>query len=191
MNCPAEEQDKLLGFLNLYETANKDGYLGAMLITDLQGIPQEFRCTYPVKPTSVQKSLYGDTLVPYIGVHLCGIPLIKTVKSLPSLIIVPQVYLLEVRPGIDFPVVLVQRAGDVIEVETPIDKKPIIERERLECPTKKFQPIIFAPHPHFYDDRAVSREILGQIFGYLDPLEPFERMSKALHILSKQDQRFL
>ena len=71
------DQNDLIGFLALYETSPRDGYLGAILITDLQGVPQEFRCTHPVKPTALQKPLYGNTLEPYIAVDLCGIPLIQ------------------------------------------------------------------------------------------------------------------
>lgn len=77
MNTPETENNSLIGFLSLIETEAKDGYLGALLVTDARGIPQEFRCTHPVKPTTVQKSLYGDTLLPHIGINLCGIPLIK------------------------------------------------------------------------------------------------------------------
>jgi hypothetical protein len=76
MSPNTDEQNVLLGFLTLQETLNKDGYIGAILITDTGGVPQEFRCTHPVKPTVIQKPLYGDTLEPYIGVNLCGVPLV-------------------------------------------------------------------------------------------------------------------
>ena len=38
-----KNQNYLLGFLSLYETLSHDGYLGSILVTDLQGIPQEFK----------------------------------------------------------------------------------------------------------------------------------------------------
>src|SRR3990172_10201066 len=97
MGSDMEEQKKLLGFLALYETSTQDGYIGAIFITDLQGIPQEFRCTHPVKPTTIQKPLYGDTLEPYIGVKLCGIPLVESIQNQPALIIVEKEFLLDVR----------------------------------------------------------------------------------------------
>ncbi len=81
MSPNREEQNMLLGFLALYETLSHDGYLGAILITDIQGIPQEFRCTHPVKPTIIPKPLYGNTLEPYIGVNLSGIPLIQSIQN--------------------------------------------------------------------------------------------------------------
>ena len=88
MNPHREEQSTLLGFLALHQTSSKDGYLGAILITDLHGIPQEFRCTHLVKPTIIQKPLYGNTLQPYIAVNLRGIPLIESIQKKPSLIVV-------------------------------------------------------------------------------------------------------
>jgi len=190
MNPSREEQNGLLGFLALYQTSSKDGYLGAILITDLHGIPEEFRCTHPVKPTTIQKPLYGNTLQPYIGVNLCGIPLIESIQKKPSLIMVPDEFLLDVRTACPCPVVLIRRAGEAIEIGTSDSPETTLARERIDCSTGKFQPIIFSPCYDFDDDMASAREILERIFPFFDPLEPFERISKAIEVLGKQDTRF-
>ncbi len=57
MNVDNSNQEPLLGFLSLYETTSHDGYIGSLLITDPHGIPQEFRCTHPIKPTAIQKDI--------------------------------------------------------------------------------------------------------------------------------------
>src|SRR4030042_5256124 len=101
---PNEGNNYLLAFFAIYKTSSNDGYLGAVLVTDLQGIPQEFRCTHLVKPTAIQKPLYGDTLEPYIGVNLCGIPLIESIQNKPSLIMVHREFLLGVRTASPCPV---------------------------------------------------------------------------------------
>lgn len=181
------EETKLLGFLGFYETQERDGYLGAILVTDIQGVPQEFRCTHPVRPTMIQRPLYGDTLEPYIGVTLCGIPLIESIQNKPSLIIVQKEFLLDVRNTSPCPVIFIRRAGEVIEIKTSDTK---LKRERIDCSTGRFQPIIYSPHPEFEEDLQPAREILEKIFTYFDPLEPFERMSKAIETLAKQDERF-
>ncbi|GFP27289.1 MAG: hypothetical protein DDT22_00800 [candidate division WS2 bacterium] len=190
MNPNREEQNMLLGFSALYETSTHDGYLGAILITDLQGIPQEFRCTHPVKPTTIQKPLYGNTLEPYIGVNLCGIPLIESIQSKPSLIVVHKEFLLGVRITSPCPVIFVRRAGEAIDIKTSGSSETTLRRGRIDCSTGRFQPIIFVPHPDFDDDITSAREILEKIFSYLDPIEPFERMAKAIEVLGKQDKRF-
>jgi len=190
MNPEIKEQNILLGFLALYETPTHDGYLGAILVTDLQGIPQEFRCTHPVKPTTIQKPLYGNTLEPYIGINLCGMPLIGSIQNKPLLIVVHKEFLLGVRTASPCPVVFIRRAGEAIDVKPSDSSETTLRRERIDCPTGRFQPIVLTPHPDFDDDIASAREILEKIFSYLDPIEPFERMSKAIEVLAKQDKRF-
>ncbi|MCX6702709.1 MAG: hypothetical protein NTW60_02485, partial [Candidatus Wolfebacteria bacterium] len=65
-----------------------------------------------------------------------------------------------------------------------------VKREKIESTTGRFQPIAHATHPDFTGDSAVARDLLTKIFGHLDPIEPFERMKKAIEILGKQDNRF-
>ena len=190
MERDAEAEQSLLGFLALYETANHDGYLGAILITDVQGVPQEFRCTHPVKPTTIQRPLYGDALEPHIGVNLCGIPLITAVQHNPVLVVVNKEFLLDVRPTSSCPIVFIRRAGEAIEVQQSNSSETTSKRERIDCSTGRFQPIIFVPHSDFTEDLAPAKETLEEIFTNLDPLEPFERMVKAIEVLGKQDERF-
>ena len=184
------EENKLLGFLALYETLSHDGYLGAILITDLHGIPQEFRCTHPIKPTTIQRPLYGNTLQPYIGVKLCGIPLIESIQNKPYLVVIREEFLLDMRMASPYPVILIRRAGEVIDIETSDSPETTLKRERIDCSTGRFQPIVFSAHSDFDDDVQFTRETLEEIFAYFDPLEPFERMSKAIEVLGKQDKRF-
>jgi len=190
MNPNQEKPSLLLGFLSLCETSNHDGYLGAILVTDLQGIPQEFRCTHPVKPTTLQRPLYGDTLESYVGVNLCGIPLIESIQNKPSLIVVNKDFLLGVRTGSESPTVFIRRAGEAIEIKTLGDSQGKSKRERIDCPTGRFQPVVIMPHYGYSDDTNSARKILESVFTYLDPIEPFERMAKAIEVLGKQDKRF-
>lgn len=193
MNQNNQIKINTVAFLSMYETAGKDGYLGALLITDSYGVPQEFRCTHPVKPTTIQKPLYGDTLVPHIGVNLCGLPLIKLINAKPSIIMVDKNYLLDIRPKCAYPIVFVRRAGEAIDVRSSDEasgKNLGPTRERVDCPNKKFQPIVIEPHPDFDEDRSVMKVVLDEIFKQMDPIEPFQRIAKALNILGKQDTRF-
>ena len=187
-----EDKDKnmLLGFLSLHETPNKDGYLGSILITNFQGIPQEFRCTHPVKPTNIQKQLYGNTLESYIGVDLCGIPLVKSIQNKPSLLLIQKQFLLDVRKESFSPVIFIRRAGEAIDIKTSDSSGNYLKRERIDCAAGRYQPIVVMPHPDFDGDTEYGRPILEKIFGYFDPIEPFERMTKAIEVLGKQDNRF-
>ena len=191
MNRDIEEGKILLGFLGLYETLTHDGYIGSILITDHQGRPQEFRCTYPIKPTTIQKPLYGETLEPHIGVNLCGIPLIQSIQIKPSLVVVNKDFLIDIREESLCPVVYIRRIGEAIDIKESNSSDITLRRERIDCSTGRFQPIIIEPHPNYYDDDINNtRKTLEKVFTHLDPIEPFERMEKAIEILGKQDKRF-
>jgi len=191
LNHDIEEGKILLGFLGLYETLAQDGYIGSILITDHQGRPQEFRCTYPIKPTTIQKPLYGETLEPHIGVNLCGIPLIQSIQSEPSLIVVNKDFLIDIREESPCPVIFIRRAGEAINIKVSNSSDITLRRERIDCSTGRFQPIIIEPHPNYSDnDITYARQTLEKVFTYLDPIEPFERIEKAIEILGKQDKRF-
>ena len=70
------DQKTRLAFLG-YSEFDK-GYRGGILVTDEWGKPLEFRCTSPVHPNPVQRTLYGQTLLPHIAVELIGAPLLRT-----------------------------------------------------------------------------------------------------------------
>ncbi len=182
------EQNSFLAFLSLYLTMDKVGYLGAILVTDRLGVPVEFRCTHPVKPNTIQKSLYGETLTPHIGANLCGVPLLKAIQNKPSLVIVNTDYMLNTRMGSVYPIVYIRRAGETIEVKSA-DGKDAQKKDRLDNATGKFQPIIIESHRD-YDDVPIGREIIAELFNDLDPLEPFQRMSQAIDVLTQQDKKF-
>ena len=176
-----------IGFLALFETEDKQGFLGAILITDFKGIPQEFRCTHPVKPSAVQRSLYGDTLLPHISINLCGIPLLKVIQSKPALILVKDDVFLGVRTASQCPVAVVRRAGSAIDLRAQSDTN-LLQKTRLESPTVgRFQPIVLETNPA---DGKSAQTILEKVFGDLDPLEPFERMTSAVQLLAKYYKRF-
>jgi len=189
MNIKGSYEEHLLGFLSIYETNSNDGYIGSLLITDFQGIPQEFRCTHPIKPTAVQKVLYGDSLEPFIGVNLCGSSLLKSTQTVPSILIVDKNYLIDIRKITTFPVIYVRKAGETIDLSLSEGNK-IGKRDRIDPPNSKSHPLIIISHPDFSDDLSVAKKILEKIFIILDPLEPFHRMLKAIEVLGKQDKIF-
>lgn len=96
--------------------------------------------------------------------------------------------MLNVRTGSAFPVVYVRKAGESIEVKAT-DAPSFQKRERLDSPSGKFQPIIIESHRDF-DDARLGKEMLEGLFASLDPLEPFQRMSKAIEVLTQQDKKF-
>jgi hypothetical protein len=181
---------KYFGFLTLHQNEKKDSYLGAILVVDVRGRPAEFRVTFPIKPTAIQRPLYGDSLEPYIGVELCGKQLINSISHNLELIIVDQRFLLEIRNALEFPVIHVSRAGEVIEVSQVGVAEPVGNKKELISTSGRFQPIVIGTLPTEPDDLEIAYEFLNQFFEDTDLLEPFERIENALGILIAQDDRF-
>jgi hypothetical protein len=77
-----------IAFLESYSLENNAGIMGAILVTDTDTKPIEFRVTAPIKPTNFQKTLYGDVLLEHILVELIGVPLLEAIKEEVDIIVV-------------------------------------------------------------------------------------------------------
>lgn len=176
-----------IGFLSLYDTDTSDSYVGALLITNENGLPLEFKCTHSVKPTAIQKSLYGDKLKPYIAITLCGIPLLNSISNEPDILFVNIPFILGIRPEIEIPTLLIRRAGDSINLESDENET---EKERIESESENYQAIILQTHPDNKEESKSQNELVNELFKNFDLIEPFERMKKSVEILGKNDSKF-
>jgi hypothetical protein len=77
-----------IAFLETYSFDDNAGIMGAILVTDPDTKPLEFRITAPIKPTNFQKTLYGDVLLEHILVELIALPLLGAIKDDLDLILV-------------------------------------------------------------------------------------------------------
>ena len=175
-----------IGFLTLEQTKQKDGYIGAILITDNRGVPVDFRATHPVKPSAVQKTLYGDALEPYVALELCGKPLLQAVRTKPDLLIVNRPDLLDVHLNTKCPVALLRRAGETFEVQA--GNRPA--GSRIHSPSGRFQPLAMDLPPGEIADQDRIQQVVEAAFNHVDLLEPFERIAKSLDVLATQDHTF-
>ncbi len=73
---------------------------GAILTTDTNTRPFEFRITSPIKPTHMQEVLYGASLKGYVYGELICAPLVQATKEKLSLVVVKDESLLTMRPHI-------------------------------------------------------------------------------------------
>ena len=77
-----------IGFLETYTLDDDAGVMGAILVTDAETKPLEFRVTAPIKPTNFQKTLYGDVLLEHILTELISIPLLNAISEEIDIILV-------------------------------------------------------------------------------------------------------
>jgi len=168
-----------LMFLAAQRFENGEAFRGAFLITDSDTTPLEFRCTSPVRPSNLQKTLYGRILEQHILINLIGLPLIRSSKNKFNLILVRDPLFLELRPQIDIPLL---RIFKDTEDDSVTGEKPLL----IASDSGKFEPVLMAAHHEFVDEREIMRASLSDIFQRRSLLEPFERISIALNQVHDQ-----
>lgn len=175
-----------LGFFALEETESGEGYLGALLVTDELTKPEEFRVTFPVKPSLMQKRLYGESLIPHIGIELCAEPLFEALANKPEILLINDQRFLSLSEQIPVGVVYLERVGENVHVGES-DRQTGI----LQSPSGIFDPIELAfPPSHSEAEDGRIMNTLQRISSAVDPLEPFARIEAAVKALIREDSRF-
>ena len=163
---PTEENTRL-AFLGIETFDDGKAIRGAILITDTDTKPYEFRITSPVRASYFQWTLYGNTLEDYMYIELISIPLIRELNENVDLIIVSLPALLRIRPKISIPVALISG-----------DSNPSSENSDGENSNGKLFAI--TTHVDFPNEDLVARSLLMPIMKKRDLFEPFERIRIAL-----------
>jgi hypothetical protein len=159
-------KEQRLFFIDTELFDNGSAIRGGVIITDGETKPYEFRCTSPIRPTALQRVLYGDTLDEHIHIELVGIPLLKAAKEEPSLVIVRKPVLLNVRPKVSVPVVLAASRG--------VGSSGGDKQARLVA------------HAEFPAEADSAQAMLAKLIEKRDLMEPFERLRVALTEAHKQ-----
>ena len=182
---------EIVAFYMLEVTPDKAGVLGAMLVTDDLGKPEEFRVTYPVKPTALQRQLYGEALYSHVGISLCGKPLYDALRGKPELLIVSDKRFLSLSQSADCRVAHLERAGEAFEISSAEKADQISRSNLLESEGARFRPMLFTCPTHYGEDEIRdTNELLMKYSQMIDLLEPFERIKGAIKALFDQDERF-
>ena len=164
----------------LARSSFEDGraYRGGALVLDGDGKPLEFRCTSPIRPNPVQRTLYGASLEPYMLVQLIGKPLLSSLRESFLLVLVNEPAFLNLRAHTTQPVLFVRRQGIALDGTTarPEQGTSLL----VDSPTDVFDPVVVEAFREHAADREQARPLLESISARYDPLEPFERVLRAL-----------
>ncbi len=145
-----------IAFVDVVSFENGASFRGGALVTDVETYPLEFRLTSPIRPTPLQKTLYGKTLQAYIITELIAMPLLKSLKEKPSLVIVNSTLYLAARPKIEYPII-------------SIDSKK-----------QEYQ-----SHSDFLSESNLAKQIL-QSLSFEQLAEPFSRVQAAVSEAHRQ-----
>ncbi len=137
---------------------------GALLVTDLETKPYEFRVTSPIKPTQLQQILYGRTLSEFVVAELICVPLLKACKEKINFVIIKQIQLLNMRPYIEFPVICVSRKDD----------------------KNNSNELMYHAHKNFVSELEAAKLIISAMAEKVDIFEPFQRIKTAINEVHRQ-----
>lgn len=149
-----DPQNTIVAFLDLAVFEDGAAIRGGCLVTDATTRPVEFRVTGPIRPTKLQRMLYGDSLHGYITNDLVGLPIIKSLETRPAVLLVRDAEFLNLRPEIDIPMLL---------IDSPAKGKPT-----------------FQAHPEYATEADMAGEMLPTAMRDRNLMEPFSRVHHGL-----------
>lgn len=157
-----------IGFLDLKAFSDESVRAGLM-VSDIRTRPLEFCVTSAVKPSTMQKILYGKVLKPSMYNDTLGLPLLTKSTQEKNVVFVKQANFLQLRPNVAFPIALLYSSAKLGDDES--------EREHI------FQSIKIDLHPEYRMERDFVLEIVRQVIvvNGLDLFEPFDRVQIALN----------
>lgn len=161
-----------VGFLGIEYFQDGAIRRGAILVTDTETKPLEFRYTAPVCPENFQAILYGELLDEHIAVELIGLTLLKAIDNKPDLVLVCNELLLGVSSKQDIPTLGISRTDETWT-------KRGIKAQGLERSYPDQSPTTVYILEGFVDDLKSIAEQLQVIFAQRDLMEPFERLKNA------------
>ena len=173
-----DKPDILIGYLSIAELS-KDLFRGGLLLVDLKGKPQDFRCTSVIKPNAIQRALYGGTLAGHMALNLCGLPLLNALQKKPTLLVASNPDLLVLRGEIEIPMLWLRRQEAVL----PSSQSSGHEYELVASDAGLFDTVLASCAAGYGQDLGAAVDGIRQIGHSIDPLEPFSRVESALKLV--------
>lgn len=160
-----------IGFLETYAPDDNGGVMGAILVTDADTKPLEFRVTAPIKTTNFQKTLYGDVLLEHILVELISVPLINALNEEIDIILVKDNLFLGANNKQGVRVVRV--SGD--EDSSSKGNKGVQELKSYNGSGKMF----VETSKKYESELGQIKDLLNEVAENRNLLEPFDRLKQA------------
>jgi hypothetical protein len=76
----------VIGYLDV-QAFDASGYIGGLLVVDEFGLPVEFRHSIALRPTKLQRTLYGDSLDRYLRAAVIAVRLLDDLESQPGVVL--------------------------------------------------------------------------------------------------------
>lgn len=172
--------EALIAFVGFFPTADGQGWLGAAMVTNERGYPLEFRVSTAVRPSGVQRALYGKSLEPYVVSELVGARLVKELQRRPDIVLVNRLTALEAISR--FPLAFVAHADS--HVQTADER---LDYRRVELDGAPASALALVRLRGGSDEPLLKLKLAIRHF---DPVEAFDRMQTAVTVLGEADERY-
>jgi hypothetical protein len=166
----------------VFPTEDGSGQVGAAMVTNDRGYPLEFRVSTAVRPSAVQRALYGHSLDSYVESELVGKVLIAELKRRPLVLLVNRLGLLEAP--LEVPVVFIAHSDRFVRTEGDGFRYRRIDGGT--DPSRSWALLSSASEASL----AAAGEVVARAAQRFDPVEAFDRMSTAIGVLAESDQRY-
>ena len=167
-----------IAFLETFNLEDNGGIMGAIMVTDADTKPLEFRVTAPIKPTSFQRTLYGDVLHEHILVELISVPLLNAINEQVDLIIVKDKFFLGANN---------KQGVRVVRLFTESEDKSRRSSKSEEIPSgANGTKTLLETSKKFESEIGPIKEELNRLSEGRNLLEPFERLKLACEQVNQQ-----
>ncbi|OGU33463.1 MAG: hypothetical protein A2057_07490 [Ignavibacteria bacterium GWA2_35_9] len=160
-----------IAFLETYTLENDAGIMGAILVTDAETKPLEFRVTAPIKPTNFQKTLYGDVLLEHVLTELVSVPLLNAINEEIDLILVRDSLFMGANE---------KQGIRVVRVLNEDEGRQRTDKSVQELASSNGSPKLFVEtSKKFEPELAEIKTKLSPIAEHRNLIEPFDRLKAA------------
>jgi len=144
-------------------------FLGALLVTDYRTRPLHFSFVSPIRPTKMQRVLYGRTLDEHVKIDVVAQKLLKDLPCVFNVLFVDAPELVAARRITQIPTAFLNKQTDT------------------KTEPGKLTTLQYDTGQNIGDQEAVGR-ILATLETLIDLVEPFPRMREALKEAIKSPQ---
>ena len=154
---------------------DENQYIGGIMITDSYAIPVEFKYSAPIKPTGLQKILYGNSIEKYLMVDVIAKKLLQNIQEKPKYILLEDSRLLDLQGKI--PTIYIANTSGADEGN--FDRM----REELQ------KEMLDTGYTIICNGNLMSEDVklLEKISNEIDILEPFHRLKEALKYVCSEE----
>lgn len=170
-----------IGYILTY-TLEDASYLGGLMLIDKDGIPLEFAYTENIKPTRIQKILYGQSLEKYIKREVILTNLLNHIRVKPDLLITPEENLTELRSVVSYPIISVNQTSLSPLSEVGITQD-INKGEFVLQASPSGSPLRIKLAEASEDNRKKTESIILELGKIMDLVEPIARVEGALEAI--------